>query len=90
MYAELDSHLKVMFQNTFGFLHARFQTGSARTQHKKQYFSNISVTCILLIRKIAMLNCIQKGRIYVANSYEYKVRIGTDYLLSSNFESKTI
>ena len=35
-----------------------------------------------------MMNSIQKGRIYVANSYEYKVRIGTDYLLSSNFESK--
>ena len=37
-----------------------------------------------------MMNSIKKGRIYVANSYEYKVRIGTDYLLSSNFESKTI
>ena len=79
-----------MFQNTFGFLHARFQTGSARTQHKKQHFNNISVICISIIRKIAMMNSIQKGRIYVANSYEYKVRIGTDYLLSSNFESKTI
>ena len=67
-YAELDSHLKVMFQNTFGFLHARFQTGSARTQHKKQFFNNISVICISIIRKIAMMNSIQKGRIYVANS----------------------
>ena len=68
MYAELDSHLKLMFQNTFGFLHARFQTGSTRTQHKKQYFHNISVICISIIRKIAMMNSIQKGRIYVANS----------------------
>ena len=38
MMSMLNLILTFMFQNTFGYLHAGFQTGRARTQHKKQMF----------------------------------------------------